>query len=257
MSKENATPDNYRRETVLKICDLSKDYTRGRGRPSLQGLNLEIGKGEIFGFLGPNGAGKTTTIKALLGLILPDSGSISIFGSPPEEAQVRNRIGYLPEEACLAEYLTAGETLSNLGRLSGVKVTPDMITGILATVKLEGVENRIVKTFSKGMKQRLGMAQALIHDPDLLILDEPLTGLDPLGRKMMKEIIMEAGARGKTVFLSSHQLLETEQMCSRIGILCNGRLVRQEEMSSLEKGISNSSPLEELFMETLRSNGYE
>ncbi|PKK91225.1 MAG: ABC transporter ATP-binding protein [Candidatus Wallbacteria bacterium HGW-Wallbacteria-1] len=257
MTQKTPCPGNDSIKYALNVKNLSKDYTRGKGKPALQNLSLEIRSGEIYGFLGPNGAGKTTTIKSILGLIIPDSGEISILNFPHASVEIRARLGYLPEEACFSEFLTAEETLISLASLSEVKNPEEKIQSILSTVKLEGFEKRIVKTFSKGMKQRLGMAQALIHDPDILILDEPLTGLDPLGRRMMKEIILEARNRGKTIFLSSHQLLETEQICDRIGILCNGKLVHQSDVKKDSSLNAAMSPLEELFIDILRSNGYE
>jgi ABC-2 type transport system ATP-binding protein len=216
-------------EPVLFIEDLRKTFRVGFARKTVnavKGVSLFVNPGEIFGFLGPNGAGKTTTMKMCMDLIRPTSGRVLLFGSPPGSMAARQRIGYLPEHPYFYDYLKPGELLDFFGRLYGVprKLRKQRIGELLDLVGLGHVRDRTLRKFSKGMLQRAGLAQALIGDPDLVILDEPLSGLDPIGRKELKDIIIALRRRGKTVFFSSHILSDIELLCDRIAIIDRGHL---------------------------------
>jgi ABC-2 type transport system ATP-binding protein len=190
-------------------------------------LDLEVAPGEVFGFIGPNGAGKTTTIKILVGLLRPDGGEASLFGLPVSDIQSRKKISYLPELPDFYDYLTPGEFLHHCGRLSGIDAgeLKRRVPELLGQAGLDTNEKRQMRKFSKGMLQRVGLAQAMLGEPDLYILDEPMGGLDPLGRRWVKETIAELGRRGKTVFFSSHVLAEAEAVCDRVAFLNRGRLL--------------------------------
>ena len=194
---------------------------------AVKGITFDVKRGEIFGFLGPNGAGKTTTIKALLGLIFPTRGELELFGTPVSDPAARRRVGYLPENPYLYQYLTALEIMDLFGRLAGVPdgTRAEESKRILERVGLGSVMDRPVRRFSKGMLQRAGLAQALLGDPELLILDEPMTGLDPIGRKEVRDLILEERARGRTVMFSSHILSDVEMLCDRVAIVNRGELV--------------------------------
>jgi ABC-2 type transport system ATP-binding protein len=198
-----------------------------RSRVGLVGLDLEVAENEVFGYVGANGAGKTTTIKSLVGLIQPDGGEAWICGAPAAEASARAGLGYAPENPYFYEYLTARETLDFYARLFAIdRSTRRKRAGeLLERVGLAAAADRRVRQFSKGMVQRLGLAQALVNDPRVLILDEPMTGLDPVGRHDVRGLILELKARGKTVFFSSHILSDVEAVCDRAAILHDGRLV--------------------------------
>ena len=189
-------------------------------------LSLEVHAGEIFGLLGPNGSGKTTTIKMMMGLIFPTAGRIDVFGQAVPNVAVKRRVGYLPENPNFYDYLRADEFLELSARLCGVdkKTRRARIPELLERVGLAEALNRPLRKFSKGMLQRIGLAQALIHDPDLVVLDEPLSGLDPLGRKQVRDLIGELRSQGKTVLLSSHILTDVEMICDRVGIVVRGQL---------------------------------
>lgn len=254
MNSKNDQKNDY----AIELDGLCKDYYQDKKKIKvLQNLNLKIKKSEIFGFLGPNGSGKTTTIKSILSLITPDAGKIKIMGVSNQTPHIREKIGFLPEISCFSEYLTAKETLLVFSKLSDKKISPDEIDNVLNEVHLDTHSSTLVKNFSKGMKQRLGLAQAILHDPDILILDEPLSGLDPLGRTMIKDIILKQKANGKTVFLSSHQLLETEQICDRAAIICKGQIAKIINMSDLKIVDKENSELEKVFIETLKSFNIE
>ncbi len=230
---------------VLQVEELRKSF-RGEislaRREVLHGVTFYAGSGEILGFLGPNGAGKTTTIKVILGLARPDSGRVSIFGRPAGERSVMARTGYLPENPYFYPHLTLGEFLRFCGRMSGVdggsigrlvRETAERV-GLAPSIDLR------LKGFSKGMLQRAGLAQTILHDPDLLILDEPFSGLDPLGRAMVRDLLLELKGRGKTVFFSSHILPDMEALCDRTCIIREGVIVRSvglDELMRLEKGM--------------------
>ena len=209
---------------AIELDRLSKTYPDGT--EALHDLSLALGRGEVFGFLGPNGAGKTTTIKMLLGFTPPTSGTVRILGGDPLHPDTRRQIGYLPEVANYYPFMTVEELLRFYGRVSDMPRTriDERIDELVPLVGLAEARRRQLKHYSKGMLQRAGIAQALLHDPDLLILDEPTTGLDPLVRMQMRDIIQDLRAQGKTVFFSSHELSEAELICDRVGILRRGRL---------------------------------
>jgi ABC-2 type transport system ATP-binding protein len=216
---------------ALATFDLTKDYAVGfwRKRPyrALDRLTLEVEPGEIFGFLGPNGAGKTTTLKLLMQLVFPTSGHAEILGRPVGDLAVKRRIGYLPENPYFYDHLTAEELLTYFAALFGYRGAERQARAsrLLDEVGL-GAERRLqLRKFSKGMLQRVGIAQALVNDPELVILDEPMSGLDPLGRREVRALILGLRDRGCTVFFSSHVLSDAEALCHRVAILANGRLV--------------------------------
>jgi ABC-2 type transport system ATP-binding protein len=217
-------------DPILRIENLRVEYrTRDPGQSSkvaVKGLNLEVFPGEVFGFLGPNGAGKTSTMNVLLGFVPPTAGAAWIFGVNVREPIARQRIGYLPELTYYYRFLTAEELLrfyAKIFRIPRAQVAA-RIDAVLQLVELGDARKRPLKTCSKGMQQRVGLAQALINDPDLLILDEPTSGLDPLGRMKVREIIQRLKREGKTVFFSSHELGEVETVCDRVAILHQGEL---------------------------------
>ena len=218
---------------------------------AVDSLSLALAPGEVMGFLGTNGAGKTTTIKMLLGILRPDEGEVSVLGGDPAEARVRARIGYMPEVATYYPWLNARELLAFYGGVCGmapadVRARTDELLG---AVGLAEYAKRPLKTYSKGMLQRAGVAQALLNDPDLLVLDEPFTGLDPLARIHFRELLRALKARGKTVFFSSHELGETELLCDRVAIMKKGRCVYQGAVKDIAgDGATN---LERLFLKTL------
>ncbi|MBN1345533.1 MAG: ABC transporter ATP-binding protein [Phycisphaerae bacterium] len=211
---------------VIALTKVFKDFWRRDRVTAVSSLDLDVEAGEVFGLLGPNGSGKTTTIKIILGLLYPTRGRALVFGRLPTEVAVKNRIGYLPEESYLYPFLNARETLDYYARLFQYprKERVRRIEMLLDMVGLAGVARRRVGEYSKGMARRIGLAQALINDPDLLILDEPTTGLDPLGTRQIKELIAgELRRRGKTVLLCSHLLADVEDVCDRVSILYGGQ----------------------------------
>lgn len=210
---------------------LTKIYTDFWGRPrvpALRQLDLTIGAGEVFGLLGPNGSGKTTTIKLLLGLLFPTSGEARVLGKPAGNVATYRRIGFLPEESYFYRFLNAEETLHFYGQLFQLqgKELRKKTDELIELVGLREARKRRLKEYSKGMARRIGLAQALINDPELIFLDEPTSGLDPIGCREMKDLIVELGRRGKTVILSSHLLADVEDICDRIAILHKGRLTK-------------------------------
>src|SRR5712672_2852246 len=192
---------------------------------AVKDLNLSVQAGEVFGFLGPNGAGKTTTMNVLLGFVNATAGAAFLFGTNVREPIARQRIGYLPELTYYYKFLTAEEFLRFYAKIFGIPKaeTERRMDAVLKLVELEGARKRPIKTYSKGMQQRVGLAQALINDPDLLVLDEPTSGLDPIGRMKVREIIQRLKGEGKTVFFSSHELGEVETVCDRVAILHQGQ----------------------------------
>lgn len=219
---------------------------------AVDGLSLALAPGEIVGFLGTNGAGKTTTIKMITGLLRPDAGEVSVFGGDPSDPAVRARIGYMPEVATYYPYLNARELLAFYGGICGLdeKAVRERTDSLLESVGLADAAKRPLRTYSKGMLQRAGIAQALLNDPDLLVLDEPFTGLDPLARIHFRELLRSLREKGKAVFFSSHELGETELLCDRVAIMKKGRCVYQGRVKDLAgDGASN---LERLFLRTLK-----
>ncbi len=214
---------------IIRIEHLHKTYRTGfrmRRQEVVKDLSLTVREGEIYGFIGPNGAGKTSTIKILVGLAHATSGTVSLFGEPGPRPEQKARVGFLPERPYFYEYLTAGEFLDFYGQLFGIPgdVRRRRADELLERVKLSAWRDTPLHKFSKGMLQRVGVAQALINDPELVILDEPMSGLDPLGRMLIRDLIVGLKAQGKTVFFSSHILSDVELICDRVGILVDGRM---------------------------------
>lgn len=234
---------------------VSKDYKTGfrKKKTAINDFSLAVREGEVFGFLGPNGAGKSTAIKILLHLIFPTSGKVSILGHPAAEVRGRLAVGYLPENPYFYDYLNPLELLLFAGRTSGMQTVAirERSEALLNRVGLWNDRKRPIRSYSKGMVQRVGLALALIHDPKIVVLDEPMTGLDPLGRRQFIDFILELKAAGKTVFFSSHILADVERVCDRIGILVAGRLLRLIDLKAerLEK------TLEEVFIDEVELAG--
>ena len=223
---------------AIETKDLSKTYRSqlGHRQPvSLDGLTLSVGDNEVFGFLGQNGAGKTTTIKLLCGLIKPSRGEARIFGETCKRKESRRLIGYLPENPYFYEYLTPRETIDFYGKLHGLNTTGRQAEWkkLSEMLDLGPIAGQRVRGFSKGMRQRLGFAVALVGDPNLLVLDEPMSGLDPLGRRSIRELILRMRDEKKTVFFSSHVLGDVQQICDRVGILVKGKLTSEGRISDL------------------------
>jgi len=217
---------------ALETRNLSKAYLAGhlwwrRRVPAVSGLSLRVERGEVFGFLGPNGSGKTTTLKMLMGLLHPDEGEASILGIPLGERSWRFRTGYLPEQPYLYDYLTAREYLDYVGRLFGLakRARAERAGTLLEAVGLTRSADVSLRRYSKGMLQRAGLAQALMNDPELVILDEPMSGLDPIGRRLVRNVILGLKAAGKTVFFSTHILTDAETLCDRVAVVKAGRLL--------------------------------
>ena len=242
-------------QPLLKIENLVIEYrSRELGQTvkrAVDGLNLEIHPGEVFGFLGPNGAGKTTTMNVLLGFVNATAGNAWLFGVNVREPIARQRIGYLPELTYYYKFLTAEETLRFYARIFRIPKaeTERRIDLVLKLVELEHARQRPIKTYSKGMQQRVGLAQALINNPDLLILDEPTSGLDPLGRMKVREIIQRLKNEGRTVFFSSHELGEVETVCDRVAILYQGELKVEGRVSDLVR--EHQCNLEQVFLKII------
>ena len=224
---------------AIETIELTKDYAVGfwrkRPRRALDGLSLQVEAGEVFGFLGPNGAGKTTTLKLLLQLVFPTSGDARVLGRPPGDLTAKRRLGYLPENPYFYDYLTAEELLNYFGGLLGLR-GPERgkrVSSLLDEVGI-GADRRLqLRKFSKGMLQRVGIAQALLNEPELVIFDEPMSGLDPLGRRDVRQLILRLRDRGCTVFFSSHVLSDAETLCSRVAILAKGRMVASGRLSEI------------------------
>ena len=239
-------------EAIVRIENLRVEYKsrelKRTAKVALQGLNLSIFAGEVFGFLGPNGAGKTTTMNVLLGFVQPTAGDAFIFGTSVRDPIARQRIGYLPELTYYYKFLSAEEILrfyAKIFRIPKREIEPRIDT-VLKLVELQDARKRPIKTYSKGMQQRVGLAQALINDPDLLILDEPTSGLDPIGRMKVREIIQRLKQEGKTVFFSSHELGEVETVCDRVAILNAGELKTEGRVADLVN--AHKCNLEQVFL---------
>ncbi len=215
---------------ILEVNGLTKDYKQHFWTPSrrvLDGVSFEVASGEVFGFLGPNGSGKSTTIKILLEIIFPTGGTAKLFGKSVGDKESKRRIGFLPENPYFYDYLTATQFLKFHGLLLGLDTNTlkKRIPEVLEQVGMKGTDSIYLRNFSKGMLQRIGLAQAIIHDPELVILDEPMTGLDPLGRKEVRDIMLQLKHQGKTVFFSTHILTDVEAICDRVAILNKGKLL--------------------------------
>lgn len=240
---------------AIKIENLCKTYKNGLfgEKCVLQNLNLAVHQGEIFGFLGPNGAGKTTTLKLLTGLIFPTSGRATIFGQEPTDPSLKKLVAFLPENPQFQRYLTAEELLFCYGELFSLpsKEIREKVDTLLKLVHLERERNVLLHKFSKGMIQRIGIAQLLLNNPELIILDEPMAGLDPMGRKMVSDILLQMKTRGKTVFFSSHILNDAQYLCDRVAILNEGKLSIIDSVENLLNLSSGNQPpsLEEIFIE--------
>jgi ABC-2 type transport system ATP-binding protein len=227
-------------DVVIETRNLSKIYKDFWGRKkvhALKSLDIEVRKGEIFGLLGPNGSGKSTTIKLILGLLFPTSGRVLVFDKDATETKKNELIGYLPEESYLYQFLNAEETLDFYGRLFDMsgRQRKERIEELLTLVGLQGARHRQLREYSKGMRRRVGLAQALINDPDLILLDEPTTGLDPIGIREMKDLILALRDQGKTVLLCSHQLGDVQDVCDRVAILHQGELKELGRVTDLLK----------------------
>ena len=223
---------------VLEVSHLARSYRANLSLKKywiLRDLSFAVEPGEIFGFIGPNGAGKTTTIKLILDLVRPDAGSIRILGEPHRSVAVKKRLGFLPENPYFYDYLTAEEFLDFYGRLFGFSrdIRRKKTEALLERVGLANRRDRQLRKFSKGMLQRLGLAQALLNEPEFVVLDEPMSGLDPVGRREVRDIILSLKAAGRTVFFSTHILSDTELICDRVGILSKGELKAVGKVSDL------------------------
>ena len=232
---------------AIEIQDLCKSYAVGffrkQLRPALHSLNLIIESGETFGFLGPNGAGKTTTLKLLMGLIFPTAGSAKILGKDCLDPEVKRRIGFLPEQPYFYDYLSAPELLDYYAQLSGVASVnrKQRIADLLARVGLGDVGKLHLRKFSKGMLQRVGIAQAIVHDPEVIFLDEPMSGLDPLGRHEVRELIQGLKDDGKTIFFSTHILSDAEALCDRVAVIHKGELRGVGVVNDLRSSIADKT----------------
>lgn len=226
---------------ALSVTGLRKTYPHGflgrRRKVALEGLDLAVPRGAIFGCLGPNGSGKTTTLRIVLGLCRPDAGRVSVLGHASEDAAWRRRVGYLPEQPYVYDYLTCREYLDYVGRLHGLQVSERRrrAEGLLARVDLLAAADQRMRTYSKGMQQRAALAQALMGDPELVFLDEPMSGLDPLGRRLVRELILDLRREGRTVFFSTHILADAETLCDQVALLSRGRLLAVGALDAILK----------------------
>ena len=220
---------------TARLTKVFRDFWHRAKVRALNELSLQIHRGEVYGLLGPNGAGKSTCVKLLLGLLFPTSGAIRIFGRLPRDIRVKARLGFLPEETYLYPYLNARETLDFFGRLNRLPRAERQrrVDALIDMVGLTGARNRPIREYSKGMTRRIGIAQALINDPELILLDEPTTGLDPIGTREVKDLIVQLKERGKTILLCSHLLADVQDVCDRIGVLYGGQLCAEGPVNEL------------------------
>lgn len=234
-------------ESAVVVTGLTKTFPiplQRRSVVAVRDLNLRVASGQVYGLLGPNGSGKSTTLKVILGLVSPTSGKAEIFGRDSCTVASREAVGFLPESPYFPKYLTAAETLRFYGKLCGVRGArlTARVSELLQLVGLTEARDRRLRGFSKGMLQRIGLAQALIHDPQLVILDEPTAGVDPAGAREIRDLIVDLKRRGKTVLLSSHLLGQVQEVCDRVGILANGVLVREGAIAEL-LGLQNQTEM--------------
>ena len=226
------------RNVVVRTVDLTKVYRTFWGKMYVRALNkvnLEVYEGEVFALLGPNGSGKTTTMKLLLGIMFPTEGRVEVFGKSPRTVEIKKDVGFMPEESYLYRFLNADETLSFYANLMGLdsKTRKKRIDEVLEMVGLIEARKRRTREYSKGMSRRIGMAQVLLKDPKLVVLDEPTIGLDPMGAREIKDVVLELKERGKTVVLSSHLLADVQDICDRIAILHRGDLIKTDSVDNL------------------------
>jgi ABC-2 type transport system ATP-binding protein len=258
---------------IVRVDGVVKDFRPGFGlrrKRVLHGISFRVREGEIFGFVGPNGAGKTTTLKVLMGLIRATHGSASILGRDVRETAFRRHVGFLPENPYFYDYLDGREILRFYARLSGVArgEREERVERLLAWVGLADAADARLRTYSKGMLQRIGIAQALVHDPDVVFLDEPMSGLDPIGRKEIRDLILRLKGEGKTIFMNTHILSDVEMLCDRVAIIVNGRIrhegptdaLQMEGEREVDVVLSGITPdlatgLEERFGAGLRGHG--
>lgn len=225
---------------VIEARGLTKVFKDFWGRPKVRavnGINLAVPRGEIFGLLGPNGSGKSTTIKMILGLLHPSAGSLTVLGNPPSDVATKSRMGFMPEESYLYKYLTAAEILTFFANLSGIPAASreGTVRHLIDQVGLAAAGNRRIGEFSKGMSRRVGLAQALLNDPDLILLDEPTSGLDPVACREVKDLLLALADRGKTILICSHHLADMEDICDRVAILLDGRICAQGIVADMLK----------------------
>ena len=232
--------DSRSDEPIVSVKDLHKVFgksliRRKGGFPALRGVDLEVGRGQVFGLLGPNGAGKTTLVKVLLGLTRGWTGEATLFGHHPKDAGSRKRVGYLPEAHRLPPYLTGYQVMHLFGMMGGADsaMVESQIGPLLEKVNMTSSADRKIREYSKGMQQRLGLAQALVHNPELVILDEPTDGVDPIGRASIREMVLDLKARGVTVFINSHLLMEVEMICDHVVIMDKGKILVQGSIDDL------------------------
>lgn len=230
-----------------------KGPNRGSEVVAVDDLNLSVGEGEIVGFIGPNGAGKTTTIKVLLGLLFPTEGTVRVLGHRAGSKQARRRTGYLPEVAQYYPFMTVEEILRLYGTLQGIRrrEMEELIPRLVSQVGLSGFEPLRLKNFSKGMLQRVGLAQAIMGAPDLLILDEVTSGLDPVGRRDLRRILMDFKAKGKTIFFSSHELSEVAKLCDRVILIDDGKVIQEHSMQEILEMEGREGSLEDYFVDVV------
>ncbi|MFG0250787.1 MAG: ABC transporter ATP-binding protein, partial [Phycisphaeraceae bacterium JB051] len=270
MTSQDQTQTVESSHDVIRCVGLTKIFKdfwmRNRVR-AVDNISINVQRGELFGLLGPNGSGKSTTIKMILGLLHPSSGRISVLGKRPEDVAIKKMIGYLPEESYLYRFLNARETLDYYARLffQNRLQRKRRVDMLLEMVGLEAVQRRPVGEYSKGMQRRIGLAQALINDPHLLILDEPTTGLDPIGTRQIKDLLLELKSRGKTILLCSHLLSDVEDVCDRVSIMYGGKvrqegtveeLLTKQEATTLEVPGLDDQTIEEI-RKVLAAKGYD
>ena len=225
-------------EKAVEIENLTKDFPspfRGRKLRAVDGVSIQIGAGEVYGLIGPNGSGKSTTMKALLGLVAPTSGSCKIYGADSLQVDSRQQVGFLPENPYFHKHLSGAETIRFYGKLCGLrgKALEERVSELLSLVDLEGARDRRLGGYSKGMLQRIGLAQALVQEPRLVILDEPTAGVDPLGSRQIRDLILRLKERDITVFLCSHLLEQVQEVCDRVGIIFRGKMIREGRLEDL------------------------